>query len=234
MRSYDQVSLLDLSHSLRVWTELKTVLPKIAPKFGTTLAFKTALPAKKVLRAARGNRFVFAYMPGGVITHASNGHIASGPELGQPNSDFTLGAAVKLNSDGSMELKNYCIVGTSFEQPLIKALEAEDQTRCNYMQWMGSEAARLCYPTDVGALKTVSISREMIVKRVANTLDGSHPSAADSVNDGENSFDAAVHHLLQYQMGGLSLPYFILLKIAQDILSVAPKLLAVDSAQSAT
>lgn len=234
VRSYDQVSLLDLSHSLRMWTELKSALPKVAPLFATTLAFKTAIPAKKVLRAARGTRFVFSYMPGGVSTYASNGHIVSGPELGESNAPVTLGAAVKINEDGSMELKNYCIVGASFEQPLIKALQAEDQTRCNYVQWLGSEAVRVCSPTEAGDLKTVTISREMIVKRVANTLDGSHPSAAGGSNEGENSFDAAVHHLLKYQMGGLPLPYFILLKIAQDILSIAPKLLGLDSAKDAT
>jgi hypothetical protein len=234
VRTYDHVSLLDLSHSLRVWADLKAVLPNIAPAFATTLAFKTAIPAKKVLRAARDTRFVFSYMPGGVITYAGNGQIASGPELGKPNSPFTIGASVMLRADGSMELKNYCIVGLAFEQPMVKALEAEDITRCNYLQWMGAEAVRLSYPTEDGALEKLAITREMIVRRVANTLDGSHPSAAATNEDMENSFDAAVHHLLQYQMGGLPLPYFILLKIAQDILSIAPKLLGIPQAESAT
>ena len=234
VRTYDHVSLLDLSHSLRVWADLKLALPNIAPAFATTLAFKTAIPAKKVLRAARGKRFVFSYMPGGVITYAGNGQIASGPELGNPNSPFTMGAAVMLRADGAMELKNYCIVGLAFEQPLIKALGAEDVTRCNYMQWMGAEAVRLSYPADDGTLKKLAITREMIVRRVANTLDGSHPSAAGTNEDKENSFDPAVHHLLQYQMGGLPLPYFILLKIAQDILATAPKLLGMPQAENAT
>ena len=60
-------------------------------------------------------------------------------------------------------------------------------------------------------------------KRVANTLDGSHPSAGGG-GDTDNVFDAPVQHLLKYQMGGLPLPYFILLKIAQDILDVSPKI----------
>lgn len=230
VRSYDHVSLLDLSHSLRVWADLKLVLPNIAPAFATTLAFKTAIPAKKVLRAAHGTRFVFSYMPGGVVTYAGNGQIASGPELGT----FTIGASVMLRAGGAMELKNYCIVGLAFEQSLIKALGAENVTRCNYTQWMGAEAVRLSYPAEDGALKKLAITREMIVRRVANTLDGSHPSAAGTNEDMENSFDAAVHHLLQYQMGGLPLPYFILLKIAQDILATAPKLLGIPQAENAT
>lgn len=225
-RTYDAVTFLDLSHSLRVWAELKMVLPTIAPDFGRTLAFKTAIPAKKVMRSVRDKRFVFAYMPDGVVTHASNGQIASSPQMGDADSSFSLGAAIKSNTDGSIEMKNYSFVSIVLEPPMVNMLEASDQKRCNYPQWMGAEAVRLSYPSESGELKTLSISREMIIKRVANTMDGSHPSAAGSLNDGENSFDEAVHHLLQYQMGGLPLPYFILLKIAQDIVSIAPRLLS--------
>lgn len=83
MRSYDDVSLLDLSHILRIWAEMKPVLPGKAPRFGTTLAFKTAIPAKKVLRKVRGTEFVFSCMPGGVITYAGNGAVVGGPEVGE-------------------------------------------------------------------------------------------------------------------------------------------------------
>jgi hypothetical protein len=99
---------------------------------------------------------------------------------------------------------------------------------------MGAEAVRLSFPTGTGDLKSLAISREMIIRRVANTLDGSHPSAATTTGGTENSFDPAVHHLLKYQMGGLPLPYFILLKIAQDILEIAPKLLAAPGKKGAT
>ncbi|MFN9387433.1 MAG: hypothetical protein ACK6BU_10800, partial [Cyanobacteriota bacterium] len=75
-----------------------------------------------------------------------------------------------------------------------------------------------------GPLETVAISREMIIKRVANTLDGSHASAAGG-GEVDNAFDAPVHHLLKYKVGGLPLPYFILLKVAQDILAIGDKTL---------
>lgn len=232
VRTYDHVSLLDLSHSLRVWTELKQPLLKLAPKFAQALSFKTAIPAKRVFKAARGHRFVFSYMPGGVRTYASKGHLASGPGMGSNDGDFTAHIAVKL-SPPLLELGKYCVVSTSFDQPLIKALEAEDLTRCTFAQWLASEAVRASYENGKGVLEVVAISREMLVKRIANTLDGSHPSAAAGGQE-ENAFDAPVHHLLQYQMGGLPLPYFILLKIAQDILDVAPKYLGAPEGQHAT
>lgn len=66
VHTYDHVSLLDLSHALRNWVELKQALKTIAPKFSTALAFKTAIPAKKIFKVVRGHQFVIAYMPGGV------------------------------------------------------------------------------------------------------------------------------------------------------------------------
>lgn len=222
VRTYDEISFLDLSHSLRIWMDLKPELPKLAPSFGTSMAFKTAIPAKKVLKAAKGYRHVFSYMPGGVITYCSNGNLVSSPEMNEGAGDFSTGIAVKVGQD-HIWLNKFCVVGRSFDQPLIKALEAETTTRCNYMQWLGSEVVRVSFPLADGSLKSTAISRETLVRRVANTLDGSHPSL--TITESDNSIDPAVHHLLQYQVGDLPLPYFILLKVAQDILTISPKLL---------
>lgn len=166
VRTYDHVSLLDLSHSLRIWAELKSELPKLVPAFGTTMSFKTAIPAKKVLKASNGYRYVFCYMPGGVITYCSNGHLASGPEMDHGAGDFSAGIAVKMGQD-HMWLNKFCVVGRSFDQSLIKALEAESVTRCNYVQWLGSEAVRVSFLKEDGTLAITTISREMMVKRVA-------------------------------------------------------------------
>lgn len=231
VRTYDEVSLLDLSHTLRLWIELKKPLVTLAPDFSNSMMFKTAIPASKVLRAAKGHRFVFSYMPGGVRTYASKGQLASGPGMGPNDGDFVVGVAVKMTPP-LVELARYCVISTSFEQPLIKALGAESVTRCGYIQWLGSEAVRVSFINDKGVVEVVAISREMIVKRVANTLDGSHASAA-AAEDTDNPFDAPVHYLLQYRMGGLPLPYFILLKIAQDILDVAPKIPGAPAARNA-
>jgi hypothetical protein len=48
------------------------------------------------------------------------------------------------------------------------------------------------------------------------------PSAAGG-GEADNAFDAPVHYLLKYKVGGLPLPYFVLLKIAQDILAIGGK-----------
>lgn len=228
VRTYDDISLVDLSHVLRIWTELKVPLRKLAPRFATTSAFKTAIPPKKVLRAARGNQFIFACMPGKVVTYASNNELVFGPKL----SPWHQSVVIMRNADGSIELDNFYFVGAVLEPQIRELGNVADQTRCNYENWLGSEAVRVCYPDDAAVLKVMSISREKIIRRVANTLDGSHPSAAAVGGDlEEKDIDSAIRFLLQFRMGGLPLPYFILLKIAQDILTVAPKLLGLELSQ---
>ena len=224
VRTYDQVSLLDLSHSLRVWAELKQPLKTIAPGFSKSISFKTATPAKKAFAAARGHKYVFSYMPGGVKTFASNGQLVSGPEDASGPTDLTMMVSMK-STPPLVELGNYCVVSAVFDESTFKALSGERVKRCTYAEWLGAEAVRVSYINAHGALEVVAISREMIVRRVANTLDGSHPSAAGG-GEVDNTFDAPIHHLLQYKMGGLPLPYFILLKIAQDILEISAKHMA--------
>lgn len=217
VRTYDEISLLDLAHSLRLCAELKHPLREIAPSFFDT-GFETGRPVSRVLHAARGHQYVFAYMPGGVVTRACRGDVASFPEM---HGDFTSGISVRP-SPGQIELDHYCVVGAALDAKLIKALKCASIKRCNYLDWLGAETVRLCYPGEDQAFVHASLCREVLIKRVANTHGGSHPAAVDPEDNG-NEFDLAVRYLMKYKMGGLPLPYFVLLKIAQDILAVAPK-----------
>lgn len=220
-RTYDHISLLDLSHALRIWVDMKHALPKAFPRFATTLSFKTASPPRKILNHVRGAPYIFSYMPGSVATHASNGNLISAPAIGEK---YFAGVRVRGVGTDTVEMGRFCIAAKDLEDPMIKVLNNEIVTRCNYVQWLSSDAVRMCYINSSNQIVQLSLSREMIVKRVANTLDGSHPSLA-AETDSDNKFDEPIHHLLNFKWGGLPLPYFILLKIAQDILEVAPKLL---------
>jgi hypothetical protein len=222
VKTYDDVSLLDLSHSLRIWADLKEALSKELPAFKATIAFRTALPAKKVLRLAKGRRHIFAYMPGGVITRASKGEIIVGPDMEGASGEMTCGAAFKFVEDGAIHLKNFCYMGVAIDESLSKAIQNEDVSRINYSQWMAAEAVRIGYVNEQGNLVCASITRDDLIRRVANALDGSHPSVG---NDRSHELDEAVQVLMLYKMGGVPLPYFILLKIAQDIVEHVPRLL---------
>ncbi len=223
VRSHDHVSFLDLSHALRIWVELKSHLDGNYPSFSSTKAFKTGCPSKRLLKAAKGCRYVFCYMPGDVITYASNGQIVSGPE-----DDFSVGpmkvsVGFMVDADGAFRLRSFCFVSRQLDDSYFLSTSSVSITRCNYQQWLGAEVVKLSYADESGVLNSVCMSREILIKRVANTLDASHPTDQNSV--GVNKFDAPLRHLLKYAVGDLPLPYFILLKIAQDILDIAPGLI---------
>lgn len=218
VNSHDDISLLDLSHTLRIWTELKQPLVDLSPNFSKTMSFKTAAPPKRYLRAVQNDTSVIAYFPGGVRTRAHKGHIVSAPPGFVEGKVFAIGGEVKNNSDGSLEFKSYHVI-ISDESRDVGDTSGKIK-RLNYAQWMGAEAVRI----KTAGQNSLSISREMVIKRIANTLDGSHSSA--SKDEPQNQFDAPIHQLLNFEVAGLRLPYLILLKIAQDILEIAPPLLA--------
>ena len=131
VKTYDDASLLDLSHILRIWVELKPVLSLTDPAFDKTIKFFTGAPVKKVLKQSLNCRYIYAYLPtDGVTTFASNGHLASGPEL-EGKKDFTMAVKVK-NTGGSILLSQFCYISKALEQPCVKALENEQVRRCNY------------------------------------------------------------------------------------------------------
>lgn len=221
IRTYDAVSLLDLSHTLRVWADMKDALHKQVPAFSSTLSFKTSMAPKKVRKAAKQFKHVLAFMPGGTTTYAGQGQLFGSTDEADADKDFVSSAWIKINSDGSVEVKNYCFIAAHVDDEIRRACAAEEVTRCNYMQWLGAEAVRLGYEDESGSLQGVSLSREMMIRRMANSFDGSHPSVGEPPST--NRFDAPIRKLFKYEAAGLPLPYFILVKIAQDILVIANK-----------
>jgi hypothetical protein len=231
VQTYDQVTLLDLSHALRIWSEMNISLGKDVPAFVTTRAFKTSKPPKKIAKMAANYAHVVAYMPGSVMTMASAGNVFSAPEMAEGAGDFVIQLSI-MNDGKAIHLKDICfIAGRGDADGTYPG--AGITTPVNYQQWMGSEAVRFGYRNADGKMEKVALSREMLIKRVANILDGSHPSSAAAPGD-YNKFDGPVRRLMTYTVGGLPLPYFVLMKIAQDILDIAPKLLGLPPFNLAT
>ena len=217
VRTYDDIALCDLSHALRLWTELAKPLEDIAPNFSTAISFKTGRPSSRIIKAARGYEHIIAILPDGVTTYAaSQNNIFYDPNPSGEKWSFII--ELQRESQGLL-LKNFCLIRGRGEQ--LSGIEKSTMTRCNFRAWMSSEVIRIAYLNSEKVLTPIGISREIFVKRVANILDGSHASAGQE--DATNRFDEPIKNLLQYRVASLPLPYFILLKIAQDILKIAPK-----------
>lgn len=219
--NYDEVSLLDLSHVLRIWTELKKSLKDSHPKFSEKKIFKTSTPGRKIIKEARGFEYVFAYMPSPVITYANDGCFLSVPDTNKKEASASV---VMKQTPHHFEIRNFSVIFKSFNRSLYAERKQETIKSHNFINWLGAEAVKGAFFNENKEYKEFSISREMIIKRVANTLDGSHASNSEEAVY-NNKFDAPVHYLLKYSVGGLPLPYFILMKTAQDILGNSKHLL---------
>lgn len=220
--AYDPVTLLDLSHALRIWSEMGKELATRYPKTVTTRQFRNTTPPKKVAQWAKGNQSVIAYFPGSVDTYAAAGRIAAMTPAANVDGTFALFISLKESSNGQTSVQRYCFVKDAvYNREFELALSSNSEVPCNYQQWLGGEAVRLSFLADSGSVREERIDRKTLIERVANTLDGSHPSINGRIAG--QKYDAPVHHLLEYEVLGLPLPYLLLLKIAQDILSILPK-----------
>lgn len=224
VRTYDDASVLDLAHTLRIWTELKSHLTINYNSFKESV-FKTASPTRKILNHIKKSQYVLSYLPKeGVVAYASKGQLAESDY--DPNGSGTLSVYFTYMGQSNI-LHQFCFVSKSLEQEYLHAISNNKVSKCNYMNWLASDIVRLQYINETGKLEAFSISREMLIKRVANVYDASHTSLNDE--GGENKFDAPIKWLMGFKFGGLPLPYFLLLKVAQDILENVPVLLSKSS-----
>lgn len=219
--TYDEISFLDLTHALRTWLDLKGSLESVAPRLFETKLFSYGVPTKKAMRTVRGHEYVIAHMPGGVMTFASNG------EFGSWNGGFskncTVSFCIRKNENGSLEFASY---GFCDHTPAEGRTHLEEVTisRGNLSQWLDSEVVRLALRDDQKLLaQPLGIGREVLIRRVANILGASHPVSEHA--EANSPFDPAVKYLLRHNVGGAPLPYFLVLKAAQDLLAIVPGLL---------
>ena len=169
VKSYDDASLLDLAHVLRIWVELKSVLPDKYNSVVIKKPFRSGSPSKKLSRGVKDCQYVLSFLPkNGVITYASNGNMAESPDL-NGGGDFSMGVGAKVMAD-CVEFHSYYYASKSLDSVVIKAVNTPKIIRCNYSEWMGAEAVRLQFKNKDGVMEKVSLSREVVIKRVANVF----------------------------------------------------------------
>jgi hypothetical protein len=187
----DQVSFLDLSHALRVWTEMKMAIDEIANDKGIDLGLKNLVREKETKNILKGSKYVYLPLASGV---ASPGIQVKG--LSFINRVLSPEERKKLYEAGP---------------PLALP------TSLTFSQWLASGIYDV--PSTNEAHPKLTISREILIKRVANILGASHPQGTDYSDENENRFDPYVRELHQITVAdGYPATYYQLLEIAQDIL----------------
>jgi hypothetical protein len=210
---YDLTNLLDLSHTLRIWCELKTNLKENHSIIASQKIFTGVSFSKSLVNTYRNNEFIFLSIPNGVITYASNCNPIIGSKYFDKNGKFKYEFISKINRH-QFELKQLIFIN-NVNGKILNSIPIT--TNLNYLDWLGSEAIRINYVNNINQLEMISISIESIIKRLANSFEGSHPE--NSNIESNNKFYEPVKYLFNYICAGLPLPYFILLGIAKEIIN---------------
>lgn len=209
---FDKPALLDLSHMLRIWVEMKNDVQTYLDINESAPIFTNYQLNGKMKKLLWGKDYIFTCFPGSITTMAANDIIMSSSD----NFDlkkFTIMSKVKREKNGGLSFKNFLIIFsllTSDEESIFKEIQGKN---IQFTGWMQSEIVKLSFNEQ--NLPPIGISREILIKRVANILGGSHP---EGNGDSTNKYDPYINKLMQYDISGLPSPYLMLLKTAKDIL----------------
>ena len=230
-RTYDQVSFLDLAHTLRVWSDLTQTIETVAPKFSKSTAFRTVSPSRHARRTLRDRVFVYSLLADPpVVTYASQGVITGLRKQDDQPANAEVVALFRQNA-AKLEVAFYAYISPSFDAPVAEIFRGQGIKRCTFKQWMNSLSVVGSLRTKEGDLKRFTLTREQLIRRVANELDASHPRGSE-VPPRAIEASRATHYLLEHLVAGLPLPYFHLLKDAQDIVEVGQRYFSQDKPQA--
>lgn len=214
VKQYDEVSLLDLSHALRQWVDMQDGVQDYLTQHRPAQTFSTYSLRPDLLKACHGAKYIVTYFVKGVTTYASDNALLSFVYSlgGQPN---TMSFGVRpLSGGGLIATYFYCIAESRirYDYDPATAFRIQETT---FKGWLDTEVVRVRFMDKTQKLDEKIINRVMLIKRVANNLGGSHPAGVFEV---AHNYDKAIEFLLDYKIGGIPLPYYILLKSAYDIL----------------
>jgi len=214
VKEYDEVSLLDLSNALRQWVDMQDSVQDYLTQYRPAQTFSTYTLRPDLLKACHGAKYIVTYFVKGITTYASDKSLLSFLYSlgGQPN---TISIGMRPLADGGLRATYFYGIAESrirYDYDPKTAFSTQETT---FKGWLESEVVRVRFMDKTQKIDEKIINRSMLIKRVANNLGGSHP---EGVFDVTHKYDKAVEFLLDYKIGGIPLPYYILLKSAHDIL----------------
>lgn len=184
----DPISLLDLTHVLRIWVDMKREVNEMCKEQKIQLNFSNPSDSATLKKILKGSPFT--YVP-----------LASG-------------------MDGlSVRVKGFTYIGRALSAEEVKKMYEDGppsttSSNLTFINWLGSTVIR----HSPNGSQRQDISREMLIKRVANFLGASHPEGMENSNEYENGFDASIRQLHEIEVAnGFRLTYYQLIEIAKAI-----------------
>jgi hypothetical protein len=191
LRDKDEISFLDLAHALRVWVDMKATVTGLAKERNLELELAHHTPPKSIKRSLKGA--VHTYLP-----------LASGV-----NSPGVQVAGIRITNRALTpeEIKARAAMGPPVALP----------SKMTFSEWLA--AGILEVPSGKVGHPHLTLSREIVIKRVANVLGASHPAGMEDSDPLENRFDPYIKDLHGIQLAdGYPATYYQLLEIAGEIL----------------
>lgn len=190
----DPISFLDLAHSLRIWVEMKNDIDAIAKRKTVSLRLTNTVTSRAIKKILKGSKYIYLPLGSGVES----------PGIEVRGFRFTKRKRA-LSPD---EIKTICNQGLPIARPVT----------LSFAEWLSSGVFEV--PSEDTGHPVIRISREILIKRIANILGASHPLGSEQSNELENKFDPYIHDLHRTALAdGYPATYYQLLEIAKDILA---------------
>lgn len=198
-KKIDEISMLDLAHSLRIWVEMAQPLDELTQEKNFEVKFPNPSQNKKIKAVLKNTEFT------------------SVPLVSTPQ------------TNSGMQVKGLHFINKALTQEEVKKLyEAGPpqvkNTNLSFEQWLNSEILE----TKNSAKQRVGIKRSIFIKRVANLLGASHPEGKENEDEYEHHFaDPLIKKLHNMQVAsGYPLTYYQLIEIAKVIVESFKNLLS--------
>jgi len=193
LKNKDPISFLDLSHTLRIWVELKSFVDELAKEKSIILELNNPNLSKTFKQFLKKNIHTHLPLANGVTSTIKIQNVVTFDRA--------------LTDEELIELTKPDTPQASFAQ----------KSNLCFSDWLSSGV----YEVPSGDVKHphLKLSREIIIKRVANILGASHPIGTENADMQENKFDPYILDLHKIQLAdGYPATYYQLLEIANDIL----------------
>ena len=174
---YDSISFLDLAHTLRVWTEVKSSMDKLGIN-----NFKKGVLTKKVKKILTGFEYVYAYLPDGVTTPiVATGEIGGRNMIYGPQADkFSVVTLMKIENNRDLSIAQFLMVCRVLSQEEMTTLNNESKNVpveiVSFSKYMKSPAIYFQF----SGHDSKHISNEELIKRIANEYEASHADSTDT------------------------------------------------------
>lgn len=221
--NYDRPALKDLAHVLRIWMDMSREVDYYILLNKPKLKFNSFGIKSEFNRVFRGDEYLVVSFPKGVNFYDSENSQGAHVYIDSLNRMFGTTWDYRFDNLANGKRRDTISCFISVYRDVEINEKDFNKLNCSYIftnrtsfkNWLSSMAIRVKRFDNNGILITYDISRELMVRRVANILGGSHPEGGVEL---ENKYDPIIKELLGNKIFKIPLPHLVLLKIAQDIL----------------